>query len=76
MYCIGRIYNLVLDYNETSKIAQGFDHSLWERYYLAVNVVILKEINYIIAQITNLHLCGLPEINEQNTFFRSLLRLC
>lgn len=65
---------MVLDCNENSKITQSFDHSLWERCYLTGNVVMLKQISYIVAQITKLHLCGLSEIDKQNKFFRSLLR--
>lgn len=42
--------------------------------YLAGNVVMLKEINYIVAQVSKLHFCGFSEIDEQNNFFRNLLR--
>lgn len=32
--------------SENSNTAQGFDQSLWEGYYLARNVEVLKEMNY------------------------------
>lgn len=36
---------MALDIIENSKIAQDFDHSLWEQCYLVKNVGVSKEIN-------------------------------
>ena len=68
---------MALDSIENSKIAQDFDRSLWEGYYLVKSLGVLKEIKLMIVlqKITKLHVCGLPEIETQNKDFYNFIKI-